>query len=503
MKRPSLPRPWRWRRDRSGADSAADSSAAAPARRNGHDEDVRLLRKTRLRLMLLSGLVTLLILVVLEGATYATVENRVDQAGLDQLNAAAGIPVVPGDDPFGYSMAGPGSDVGVVVVDATGKVVNASRIVEVRSTGKVISGLPDKGSLAAVSIPGDYDVRDITLSNGTPCRVMSGVFDDPGFPGYKWQLVQSRTNEVALLDILGKVLLGGGLLALLGSLLAGYLYAGRALVPIRASIDRRQGALQRQREFAANASHELRTPLTVIGASVEDLKRNRRSKVEDVGEAIGDIEHEVRHMTALVEDMLLLARTDSGVVQVERVPLDLGDIAADAASSLVMLGQERGVKVILDPLPAPVTGDPLRLRQLVTILVDNAVRHSPSGSTVEARVRPVAGAALLQVDDHGTGIKPEDLPRLFERFWRADDAPAGGTGLGLAIAKWIVEQHGGQIGAVNRPEGGASFTVWLPNQPAPAAWEPGAAMADETAATPAAPTIPTPEPPAAPAAPHA
>jgi signal transduction histidine kinase len=354
-----------------------------------------------------------------------------------------------------------------------------------------------------VTTAGDLDVREITLPNGTPCRVMSYMASDPRYPGYKVQLVQSRTNEVALLDILGKVLLGGGLLALLGSLLAGYLYAGRALVPIRASIDRRQGALQRQREFAANASHELRTPLTVIGASVEDLKRNRRSKVEDVGEAIGDIEHEVRHMTALVEDMLLLARTDSGVVQVERVPLDLGDIAADAASSLVMLGQERGVKVILDPLPAPVTGDPLRLRQLVTILVDNAVRHSPSGSTVEARVRPVAGAALLQVDDHGPGIKPEDLPRLFERFWRADDAPAGGTGLGLAIAKWIVEQHGGQIGAVNRPEGGASFTVWLPNQPAPAAWEPGAAMADETAATPATPTIPTPEPPAAPAAPPA
>ena len=101
------------------------------------------------------------------------------------------------------------------------------------------------------------------------------------------------------------------------------------------SIDRRQAALQRQREFAANASHELRTPLTVIGASVEDLKRNRRSKVEDVGEALGDIEAEVRHMTALVEDMLLLARTDSGVVQMERVPLDLGDVAAEAASMLV------------------------------------------------------------------------------------------------------------------------------------------------------------------------
>ena len=99
-------------------------------------------------------------------------------------------------------------------------------------------------------------------------------------------------------------------------------------------------------------------------------------------------------MTALVEDMLLLARTDSGTIQIEPVPLDLADVAADAASSLATLGQERGVKVVLDPLPAPVSGDPLRLRQLVTILVDNAIRHSPKGSTVTVNVRPDAACVL-------------------------------------------------------------------------------------------------------------
>jgi signal transduction histidine kinase len=420
--------------------------------------------------MLVSGVVTLLILVVLEGATYATVSNRVENAAMDQLNNVAyGAPVTPGDDSLGYSLTGPRAGIWAIIVDAQGKVVPNPRMT-------LPTGLPDAGGLAHVTQPGDFDVRNITLPDGTPCRVMSGFFADPRFPNYKVQLVQSRRDEVALLNILGTVLLGGGLLALLGSLLAGYLYAGRALVPIQASIDRRQAALQRQREFAANASHELRTPLTVIGASVEDLKRNRRSRVEDVGEAVGDIEAEARHMTALVEDMLLLARTDSGVLQIERVPLDLADIAAEAASSLAMLGQESGVKVVLDPLPSPVTGDPLRLRQLVTILVDNAIRHSPAGSLVEARVRPAVGAAVLQVDDQGPGIKPEDLPRIFERFWRADDAPAGGTGLGLAIAKWIVEQHGGQISAVNRPDGGASFSVWLPNLPVPGSvWEPGPA----------------------------
>jgi signal transduction histidine kinase len=168
-------------------------------------------------------------------------------------------------------------------------------------------------------------------------------------------------------------------------------------------------------------------------------------------------------LTALVDDMLLLARTDSGVVQVERMPMDLADVAVEAASTLSPLGDERGVRVVADPLPAPVLGDPLRLRQLVTILVDNAIRHSPSGSSVAVRVRPASGAAYLWVEDQGHGIKPEDLPRLFERFWRADNAPVGGTGLGLSIARWIVEQHGGTIGAENRPEGGARFWVRLPS----------------------------------------
>jgi signal transduction histidine kinase len=186
-----------------------------------------------------------------------------------------------------------------------------------------------------------------------------------------------------------------------------------------------------------------------------------------VGEALDDIDAEVRVVTALVEDLLLLARTDSGAVQVERVPLDLADAAADATSLLGALGVERNVAIMLDPLPAPVTGDPVRLRQLVTILVDNAIRHSPAGTTVGIRVRPEPGAALLEVEDQGAGIKPEDLPHLWDRFWRADDAPVGGTGLGLAIAKWIVEQHGGTIGATNREEGGARFWAHIPVDAAP------------------------------------
>jgi signal transduction histidine kinase len=443
-----------------------DEDVVSSPTRKGAEEDLRLLRRTRLRLMGVSGLVMLFILVVLGALIYGVVSAAIQGGAQAQLKSAAGIRESGTDDLYGFTVEGPRAGLIPVLVDPQGNVGVSPGL------PRIPLGLPNAAGLAAVTKPDDIDMREITLADGTPYRVISFYSGSRLYANYKVQWAQNRTGEVNLLNTMGTVLLGGGLLALLASLLAGYLYAGRALVPIRQSIERRQGALQRQREFAANASHELRTPLTVIGASVEDLRRNRRSKVEDVGEALDDIEAEVGHMTALVEDMLLLARTDSGVIQIERVPLDMGDIAAEAAGMLSAVGQERGVGVILDPLPAPVSGDPLRLRQLVTILVDNAIRHSPVGSTVTVLVRPEPagpllpqGGALLEVDDQGPGIKEADLPRIFERFWRADDAPAGGTGLGLSIANWIVDQHSGSIGAANRPEGGASFWARLPNVP--------------------------------------
>lgn len=412
--------------------------------------------------MAVSGAVTLVILVVLGVATYTVVAAALgssDQSAFTAYTSRHLISQPSATGPETSELGGEGANVFEIDVTPAG-VVRAPR-------GQTLPvGLPDQASLkAAAASKTGTDERSFTAPDGTPYYIMSVQAVGPSPGTWLIQFVQNRSADARLLLTLFWILLGGGAVALLAALLEGYLYAGRALVPIRASMQRRQSALQRQREFAANASHELRTPLTVIGASVEDLKRNRRSKVEDVGEALGDIDAEVRHMTALVEDMLLLARTDSGVVQMERVPLDMGDIAVEAASKLTALGQERGVKVVMDPLPAPVSGDPLRIRQLVTILVDNAIRHSQASTTVTVWVRPEAGGALLQVDDQGPGVRPEDLPRLFERFWRADNAPAGGTGLGLAIAKWIVDQHGGTIGAFNRPEGGASFWARLPNVP--------------------------------------
>lgn len=179
-------------------------------------------------------------------------------------------------------------------------------------------------------------------------------------------------------------------------------------------------------------------------------------------EALDDIDAEVANLTALVEDLLLLARSDSGAIGLTRLPVDLGDIAADGAGALVKAAAGRSVHLALDPEPAIVDGDHARLRQLTVILVDNAIRHSPVGGNVRVRVRSDRREATLEVEDEGPGIRPEDMPRVFERFWRAPGAAAGGTGLGLAIAKSIVDLHEGRIVVSNRPEGGARFTVRLP-----------------------------------------
>ncbi len=430
----------------------------------GETGEASLLRRTRWRLIAWSGGLTFLILALLGIAVYAAVANSLDTSATAQLQRRA--------EEIGRFIEHSGAfpqrpQVGIAFGGESGGtiafIVAPGGTVQGGTNAGLPAGLPDAGGVAASQQSGS-DVRDATVS-GIPVRIYSLAVHGPDGT-YVVQVVGDQTSEERLLGTLVSVLVFGGLGAVLLAIAAGYVYSGRALVPIRESIRRRQDALRRQREFTANASHELRTPLTVIRASAADLRRNRSRPVEEVGEALDDIESEVAHLTALVDDLLLIARTDSGVVDMEHAPLDLADVAAEAVGVLSPVAGQRGVTVVVDPRPAAVEGDPLRLRQLVTILVDNAVAHTPAGGTVLVRVRPEEREVTLEVLDEGPGIRESDLDRVFERFWRADDAPPGGTGLGLSIARWIVERHGGTISAGNRPEGGARFEARLPAPPA-------------------------------------
>jgi two-component system, OmpR family, sensor histidine kinase CiaH len=430
-------------------------------------DEARLLQRVRLQLALWSGGVTLVLLLLLGAVLYIAVDRSLSNSGTAQLvnqaNRLTGGR--PGPDALpegGFNFGGPGSGTFTMVLDQDGDAVGPG--------GRIPQGLPVVASIEAARTTGLTDIREATVAIGaspvdaptlTPVRVLTEPVLFRGQQLYL-QIVGDRTTEERTLNALVLVLVVGGAVALVVASGVGAAYASRALVPIRQSLVGQREALRRQREFAADASHELRTPLTVIRVSVDDLERHPKDPVADVGTALTDIREEVDHMTAMVEDLLLLARSDSGAIELERVPVDLGDVASSGASALTRVAADRGVGLVVDPVPAEVAGDPARLRQLVGILVDNALRHAPGGSQVGVRVRAEAGNAILTVEDEGPGIRPEDLPRVFDRFYRAAGAPGGGTGLGLAIAAWIVERHGGRIAAANHEPHGARFTVQLP-----------------------------------------
>ncbi len=436
-------------------------------------DEAQLLRRVRIQLVLWSGGITLALLVLLGIVLYVAVDRSLSTSGtaelVSQANQITRTPPSPGEElpAGGFIFGGPASGTFAMVLDDAG--VPGPR-------QRVPGGLPVAASVEAARITGERDIREATVPiqvrsisidgvsagvTDTPVRVLTDPVTVRGQQFFV-QIVGDRTLEERTLRILVLVLVIGGAIALLVASGVGAAYASRALVPIRQSLANQREALRRQREFAADASHELRTPLTVIRASVEDLERHPRKSVATVGSALTDIRDEVDHLTSMVDDLLLLARSDSGAVELERVPLDLGDVASTGASGLTRLADERHVRMVVDPIPAEVDGDPARLRQLVAILVDNAIRHAPAGSRVDVRVRTDGGDAVLVVEDEGPGIRTEDLPRVFDRFYRAAGAPGGGTGLGLAIAAWIVERHGGRIAAANREVAGARFTVRLP-----------------------------------------
>ena len=222
------------------------------------------------------------------------------------------------------------------------------------------------------------------------------------------------------------------------------------------------GAYDAQRRFVANASHELRTPLTSIRGNIGFLRRVVDMDPADREAALADIASEVERMSRLVSDLLTLARADAGQ-HLPKSPVELAPLVREVARQARFLS-EGGVEVALDRVDeASVLGDPDHLKQLLLILADNAVKYTPAGGRVSLSAHRQNGSLRLVVADSGIGIGPEERERIFERFYRADPARSpGGAGLGLAIARWIAEEHGGDIEVQSSPGQGSTFTVRLP-----------------------------------------
>jgi heavy metal sensor kinase len=240
---------------------------------------------------------------------------------------------------------------------------------------------------------------------------------------------------------------------------------GRLASTFNDMIARLDASFKEVRRFSADASHELRTPLTVMKGETE-LALRRPRPAEDYRLVLESNLEEIDRLTQIVDELLFLSRADLGQVTMESLPVRLDALVKDIQQQASVLGQEQGMEIVARTVESStVLGDELRLRELLLNLVDNAVKYSRPGGKVELTLLREGNTARLSVADHGIGIPPEALPRIFDRFFRADGARAHapqGTGLGLAICKWIAEAHHGRIEVQSAVGEGSRFTVVLP-----------------------------------------
>lgn len=225
-----------------------------------------------------------------------------------------------------------------------------------------------------------------------------------------------------------------------------------------AMTERLQAHDRQRRDLMADIAHELRTPLAVVQGRLEGLLDGVYPR--DDAE-LGELLEETRTLARLVDDLGTLAHSERGALGLRKEPTDLAALMHDAARSLAEIAESRGVALnVDDSKPLPILEiDPLRIREVLTNLLANAIRHSAGGTTVSLSAEPVGGEVIVRVRDHGSGIAPEELPRIFDRFHKG--ARSQGSGLGLPIARNLVEAHGGTIAAESVVGQGTTLTVTL------------------------------------------
>lgn len=231
-------------------------------------------------------------------------------------------------------------------------------------------------------------------------------------------------------------------------------------------LNRLEAAFQRITQFTADASHELRTPISVMRANAEITLRKSRTEPE-YREALSKILDETEKVTRLIEQLLLLARADSGSGALRMMRSDLNAAVQNACRGARSFAEAKRLKFsqAVPANPVWVQGDSASLERLFTILLDNAVHYTPSGGQIEVRLDAEDGFAVANVRDTGTGIAKEDIGHVFDRFYRADRArsrESGGTGLGLAIGRWIAKAHHGEIRVESELAKGSTFQVRIP-----------------------------------------
>lgn len=239
---------------------------------------------------------------------------------------------------------------------------------------------------------------------------------------------------------------------------------GRLAQTFNEMIDRLQGAFQRINQFSSDVSHELKTPLTIIKGETEVALRKERTVAEYKSILASHLE-EADQMTRIIEDLLLLSKADKDEMRMSIETISLRDLVLTVCADMRLLAQQKDVQLVAETsADAKLRGDELKLRRMLRNIVDNGIKYTPTGGTVEVSSQVNDGMVTIDVRDTGLGIAKEDLKYIFDRFYRADRSRKreNGSGLGLSISKWIAEAHGGTIDVESRISSGSLFSIRLP-----------------------------------------
>lgn len=299
----------------------------------------------------------------------------------------------------------------------------------------------------AAAQTGRNDVQR-TIANGHEDRLHAERFTGRSGTTYVAVAVAGRPNfreqYASLIGIFG----GAALAALVLVALGGFLLARQSTIPVERSMDQ-------MRRFMADAAHELRTPVTILRARTELALGHDRNAAADTA-AFQSIEREAARLGGIVGDLLTLARADAGERHVARGSLYLDDVASQAVAAARALAERKGVTLVVGSFEeTQIVGDAGLVERLVLIVLDNAIKYTPEGGRVQLDVLARDGKRSVIVTDSGMGIPPDQLPRIFERFYRGDEARsrAEGAGLGLPIARWIADLHNARISISSAPPG--------------------------------------------------
>jgi signal transduction histidine kinase len=275
----------------------------------------------------------------------------------------------------------------------------------------------------------------------------------------KVQLVYSLQGEQELLSHLLLVIAIGGLMSVIVAILAGFYLANRALIPIKKS-------WSKQSQFVGDASHELRTPLSVMKLNLERLFRHPNRSIEEESENISEAIQEINYMTKMISNLLTLARSDSDQMEINRDPIRLDKILSKVFYGFEELAKLKNITMDASiSAPLEIIGDGERIHQLFVILLDNAVKYTKENGKVTVHASAKGSVVRVEIIDTGVGISKEELPFIFDRFYRGDKARTRnfeGSGLGLAIAQWIIQSHDGKVRVKSQLREGTEINISFP-----------------------------------------